>query len=152
MKLYRIAREKYASDLSGQGGLFSAARWHDRLPVIYTSLNSSTCILEKLVHLRPEEIHHDLVLTILEAPDTVSQEALDATQLPADWATYPAPAFLQLIGNTWLRNRSALLLFVPSVIDPLAQNVLINPLHPEAGGVQVIHQQPFYYDERLFKR
>lgn len=150
MKLYRIARQKYAADLSGHGGLLSTARWHDHMPVIYTSVNSSTCILEKLVHLRPEEIHHDLVLTTLEVPDEVSQEVLPVEQLPKSWATYPAPPVLQVIGNGWLRQRSALLLYVPSVIDPLAQNVLINPLHPEASQVRLTDQQAFRYDDRLF--
>ncbi|MBK0379294.1 RES family NAD+ phosphorylase [Mucilaginibacter segetis] len=149
MKLYRIAREKYCRDLSGYGGQLSAARWHDHLPVIYTSLQSSTCILEKLVHLRPEEIHHDLIITVLDAPDDLDMAQLVLRDLPLNWRSYPAPPVLQRIGNAWLRGKSSALLFVPSVIDPLAQNVLINPLHPDSARITIADVQPFRYDERL---
>src|ERR1700761_1885489 len=132
MILYRIARERYARDLSGRGGQHSAARWHEYLPVIYASVNSSTCILEKLVHLLPQEIHNDLVIITLNVPEHLDSEILPIEYLPANWKQYPAPAVLKTIGNAWLTSKSSPLLFVPSVIDPFAQNVLINPLHPDA--------------------
>jgi len=149
MILYRIAREKYANDLSGRGGLMSSARWHDHLPVIYTSVNSATCILEKLVHLLPEEIHHDLTMSILSVDESLSSEMIEITQLPAIWKHYPAPDILKRIGNAWLMAKSSPLLFVPSVIDPYSQNVLINPLHPDAVHITVGKVEPFTYDERL---
>lgn len=151
MILYRIAREKYAHDLSGNGGLISSARWHSRMPVIYTSLNSSTCILEKLVHLMPQEIHHDLMLISIDVPDDCDSDKLEASQLPANWKTYPAPPVLQRIGNAWLLAKGAVLLHVPSVIDPMAWNVLVNPLHIDAAHLHVREMLPFRYDERLWK-
>jgi RES domain-containing protein len=45
--------------------------------------------------------------------------------------------------------KSSPLLFVPSVIDPYSQNVLINPLHPDAARITVQKVEPFRYDERL---
>jgi len=149
MILYRITRERYARDLSGRGGQLSSARWHNHLPVIYTSINSSTCILEKLVHLLPDEIHHDLVISSLIAPESIESEILRAEQLPFDWKRYPAPEGLKRIGNTWLISRSSALLFVPSVIDPLAQNVLINPQHPDAATISIGTIEPFTFDDRL---
>lgn len=152
MILYRITREKYANDLSGRGGLLSSARWHDHIPVIYSSVNSSTAILEVLVHLQPEEIHNDLVIMSIIVPDTTASEELDITQLPADWNSYPAPAILKRIGNAWLTSKSALLLYIPSVIDPLAKNVLINPMHPDALLLKIDNVQPFTFDKRLIKK
>jgi RES domain-containing protein len=149
MILYRITREKYANDLSGRGGLLSSARWHDHLPVIYTSVNSATCILEKLVHLLPEEIHHDLALSILTVDESLSSEQISVEQLPPSWKHYQGPDILKRIGNAWLMAKSAPLLFVPSVVDPYAQNVLINPLHPDATHITVSKVEPFTYDERL---
>jgi RES domain-containing protein len=149
MTLYRITREKYARDLSGQGGLMSSARWHDHFPVIYASANSATCILEKLVHLLPEEIHHDLTMSILTADESLSSEEISITQLPPTWNRYPGPDILKRIGNAWLMAKSSPLLFVPSVIDPYSQNVLINPLHPDAARIIVKKVEPFRYDERL---
>jgi RES domain-containing protein len=149
MILYRIARDKYTRDLSGNGGLISSARWHNRMPVIYTSLNSSTCILEKLVHLMPGDIHHDLMLISLEVQDDFTSEKLEAGQLPANWKNYPSPPLLQRIGNAWLQRRSAALLYVPSAVDPLAQNVLLNPSHEDISRVNIKQIIPFRYDERL---
>jgi RES domain-containing protein len=149
MILYRITREKYANDLSGRGGLLSSARWHDHLPVIYTSINSATCILEKLVHLLPEEIHNDLAISILTVDESLSSEQISVEQLPATWKRYPAPDILKRIGNAWLIAKSSPLLFVPSVVDPYSQNVLINPLHQDAAGIAISKIEPFMYDERL---
>ncbi|AYL96954.1 RES family NAD+ phosphorylase [Mucilaginibacter celer] len=152
MILYRITREKYAQDLSGRGGLLSAARWHDHVPVIYSSVNSSTAILEVLVHLQPEEIHNDLMIMSIVVPDDVISEELAIAELPAGWNNYPAPAILKQIGNAWLASKSALLLYIPSVIDPLAKNVLINPLHSDATQLKIGELQPFTFDKRLIKR
>ena len=151
MKLYRIAREKYMKDFSGRGGLLTAARWHDHLPVLYTSLQSSTCILEKLVHLQAGEIHHDLQIIEIIVPDSVTQLLVDPHELPANWNTYPAPRALAKIGNAWLSAKSSLLLHVPSVVDPFSQNILINPLHEEAGELKIESAIPFRFDQRLYK-
>lgn len=115
----------------------STARWHNHLPVIYTAAHSSTCILEKLVQLRMEEIHHDLMLLTIELPDNCSSMELSAGQLPSTWKTYPGIQILQRIGNAWLTKKSSLILFVPSAIDQNAGNVLINPLHPEADLLKI---------------
>jgi RES domain-containing protein len=149
MILYRISRQQYAADLSGKGGLISSARWHDHIPVIYASLSSSTAILEKLVHLQLSEIHHDLKMVRLEIPDNVSMERLSINQLSNDWRAYPAPDFLKRIGNAWLAGQSALLLHVPSVIDPMAENVLINPAHNEISKLKILDAENFSFDSRL---
>lgn len=151
MILYRIAREKYANDLSGKGGVISSARWHEHVPIVYTSVNSSTAILEKLVYMQATDIHHDLMITSIVVPNNSSSEEIEIAQLPEDWDKYPGPIILKKIGNAWLSGLSSLLLFVPSVIDPLAKNVLINPLHPEADGITIEKTQPFTFDNRLLK-
>ena len=151
MILYRIARERYASDLSGTGGLISSARWHDHVPVIYTSLSSSTAVLEKLVQLQPSEIHHDLKMVRLDVPDHLSKERLETIQLPQNWRIYPGPDILKRIGNGWLNAKSALLLYIPCAIDPLAENVLINPAHTEINEIKILSIEDFRFDPRLLK-
>lgn len=149
MILYRITREIYTKDLSGRGGVLSSARWHDHIPVIYTSIHSSTAILEKLVQLQMDEIHHDLMMMSIVVPEKYSSLELDAEDLPAQWNTYPPLPLLQRIGNAWLAKKSSLLLFVPSVINQMAQNVLINPMHPEAIHLKIGEIEPFTFDSRL---
>lgn len=151
MILHRIAREKYANDLSGKGGVISSARWHDHVPIVYTSVNSSTAILEKLVYMQASDIHHDLMITSIVVPDHSSSEEIEIAQLPEDWDKYPGPTVLKKIGNAWLAGLSSLLLFVPSVMDPLAKNALINPLHPQADEITIEKIQPFTFDNRLIK-
>jgi len=151
MKFYRIARERYANDLSGRGGLLTAARWHSHLPVLYTSVQSSTCILEKLVHLESGEIHHDLQMIKITVPDSATHLVVDLQDLPKRWDGYPAPRSLAKIGNAWLTAKSSLLLYVPCVVDLFSQNVLINPLHEEAGELRIESVTPFRFDERLYK-
>jgi len=149
MILYRITRERYARDLSGRGGLLSAARWHNHMPVLYCSLQSSTCILEKLVHLEPGEIHHDLQMVVMSVPDNASRLAMDRGDLPNDWDRYPAPQLLQRIGNAWLASAQSLLLEVPSALDPYTLNVLINPMHKEIRDLSIDLITPFRFDGRL---
>jgi RES domain-containing protein len=149
MILYRITRQIHAVDLSGAGGLVSSARWHDHLPIIYTSVNSSTCILEKLVNMNPDEIHHDMVFSIIEVDESLGSEVITADQLPGNWKTYPAPDVLKRVGNAWLKGKTSAMLFVPSVIDPFAQNVLINPLHSGVSNIKVKNITPFTFDGRF---
>ena len=98
-----------------------------------------------------DEIHHDLVIISLKIPDDASSEKVEISQLNLNWNKYPAPPALQRIGNAWLRSKSALLLYVPSAIDPLATNVLINPLHAEANKIETGDVIPFRFDSRLMK-
>jgi RES domain-containing protein len=40
---------------------------------------------------------------------------------------------------------------VPSVLVPHAWNMLLNPLHPEAGQARVLAIEPFGFDPRLWR-
>jgi RES domain-containing protein len=149
MTFYLITREIFSHDFSGNGGLKSFARWHDHLPVIYASVNSSTAILETLVHLHPDEIHNDLVIMAINAPDTLLSDELEIEQLPKDWNIYPGPVVLQKIGNAWLRSKSSLILYIPSAVDSFSKNILINPQHPDAINFTINNVKPFAFDNRL---
>ena len=52
MIVYRLSREKYARDLSGEGARKAGGRWNSRgIPLVYTSQSISLCALEVAVHL-----------------------------------------------------------------------------------------------------
>lgn len=87
----------------------------------------------------------------MKIADTASSQLLEAHQLPVGWNTYPAPSLLKKIGNAWLIGKTSLMLYVPSVNDPMAQNVLINPLHLETDSLKILELQPFTFDRRLIK-
>lgn len=147
MILWRVSNH---TTLDGAGGLYVAGRWHTKgHPVVYCTMNPATALLETLVHLeidaedRPERFQ---VLKI-EGPDTLSMESIDADVLPAGWAREAHAT--QAIGDRWLREKRSLLLRVPSVLVPETWNVLVNPLHAEAGKLKITAKYDHALDARL---
>ena len=57
----------------------------------------------------------------------------------------------QAMGDEWLAQAGSALLRVPSVLSPESWNYLLNPLHPEATGVEVECARSIAYDQRLFR-
>jgi RES domain-containing protein len=138
--LWRLCRRPFA-DLSGNGAILVAGRWHHAgQPMVYTAMEPSLAVLEVRVNLSLafEDLPRDYVLLRIET-GAVSPELLD--HLP------PHP---RDFGNDWLTSRRSALLCVPSVIVPQASNMLINPLHPDAGQVQIAEITPFAFDARLW--
>lgn len=153
MRLWRICRKKYAATaFSGMGAAKSGGRWnHPGFRMVYASENSSLAQLELFVHLDPDLIPRDLVLTVVTVPERVSSETVSMRKLPRDWRNYPAPAALRDLGTDWLQQARSLLLRVPSAVNPLESNLLINPLHPEFATLGKVVQKPFKFDPRLWK-
>ncbi|MBK8348315.1 MAG: RES family NAD+ phosphorylase [Saprospiraceae bacterium] len=56
MEVYRITREKYAADLTGEGARLYGGRWNrPGVAALYTSEARSLAILELLVHFNSAE-------------------------------------------------------------------------------------------------
>ncbi len=147
MILWRISNH---ASLDGVGGLLVSGRWHLRgRPIVYLTLHPATALLEALVHMEidAEDLPAHIQVLKVEASDAAAREVLDLKSLPSDWAEQPA--ITQQIGSRWLRGRTALLLEVPSVLVPEANNVLANPLHPDAGSIRVLKQYAWPLDRRL---
>ncbi len=90
----------------------------------------------------------DLVIATLEIPDNASITPTPA--LPEEWKEYPAPASLRKIGDRFIAEARAAVMLIPSVLVPQENNVLLNPLHPDAA--RMVRQRrlvPFVYDRRL---
>ena len=54
------------------------------------------------------------------------------------------------LGDAWLAGGNSALLAVPSVPSPESVNYLLNPLHPDAKGVEIEWCKWIKYDKRLF--
>ena len=152
MKVWRICRAKYAaSAFSGFGSERTGGRWNYKgHSVVYASENLSLAALELFVHLSPGIIPADLISVLAILPDAIAVETLTIEDLPNHWRDYPAPIALQEIGTDWLKSRRSLAMIVPSAINPLESNILINPLHADYGRVRVQAGQPFHFDPRMF--
>ena len=152
MRAWRIARERFALDRSGAGGLAEAGRWHPRgVPVIYAGMTVEICVLEKLVHTGPF-LPADLMLVEMTLPDEATlYEVAEKTSLPKGWDTTPSHAVSMQFGGAFLRSARALGLIVPSAIVPEALNLVLNPRHPRFADVTMRIVRPFTFDKRLRK-
>lgn len=149
MRAWRIAKARYALDRSGAGGLADGGRWHAQgTPVVYAGLSVEICAMEKLAHVGTF-LPADLVLVSLTLPDDAALfETADIDTLTGWEATPPGQASVEF-GTDFLRSLRALGLIVPSVIVPEARNLILNPLHPRFGDVEIALERPFVFDRRL---
>ena len=152
MFLYRISKEKYIRDLSGEGARKYGGRWnHKGMPVLYTSEHLSLAALEVLVHVPVISLPKDLKLLKLKISDKASREEVDPAILPANWKEYPAPTELKDLGTEWIEHRNSLLLKVPSAVISSECNYLINPLHEEFEQITIDGVEDFMFDSRISK-
>jgi RES domain-containing protein len=154
MQVYRIASKPFANDLTGEGSRRYGGRWNPPgFPVIYTSESVPLAILELLANVPADFLSSGIFCRVtLDLPcDAISFE-LTPEELPPNWATNPAPATLAEIGKQWLRDGYSPWLKVPSAVaGGEGWNILLNPLHPGFGQVEVVDFAPFHFDTRLFK-
>ena len=69
--------------------------------------------------------------------------------LPVGWDAIPEGMVSRSIGSTWLASASSVLFVVPSVIIGEEDNVIINPVHTQAGRLKATKLRRFLYDPRV---
>jgi len=150
MDLFRISKEKYIRDLSGEGARRFGGRWNEQgTAILYASQNESLAALEILAHTPISEIPDDLSLLVLSIPESIVLERVDPNELPENWREYPSSNELARIGSRWVGSRSSLMLKVPSALVRTDWNVLINPDHPEMDMVNIKEVLHFQFDSRI---
>ncbi|CAG4997978.1 hypothetical protein DYBT9275_01896 [Dyadobacter sp. CECT 9275] len=147
MELFRITKAAYQDDLSGIGAYHYGGRWNSPgSAMLYTSTRRSLAMLEILVHWQKPSPPPDFVVVVLYVPDhvgiTESVNLISAWEQDQQWSREK--------GDTFLEEKKTLLLRVPSAVVPNENNMLINPLHPDAELVKIIDVAPFSFDGRLF--
>lgn len=150
MLVYRITGKKHAGDLSGIGAAMFGGRWNKKgSPVLYTGENKEIALLETIVHTPPLLIPALDILT-LEIPDD-SINSIQISELPDNWALYPAPVILSEIGEQWIREGKTIALKVPSCIIHSAHNYILNCRHAQYHKVRLVDRSSFKFDSRLRK-
>jgi RES domain-containing protein len=148
--IWRISN--YA-DLSGQGGLRAAARWHHACrPIVYAASSPASVLLEVLVHLElgePAHLPNSYKLLQIDVPDNLAVTEVDEASLQSDWRE--RTMVTRIVGDVWLRELRTALLAVPSAIVPHTKNYLINPAHPDIQRVRISSFGSYPFDFRLFK-
>ena len=149
MLAWRISKVRHPP-FDGTGARLRGARWNSPgRPVVYAADSYAGSILEVLAHaLRPRTLpgaHHAVRIDI---PD-VLVESLDPVALPG-WDAKGSPEAVEF-GDRWLAEARSAVLIVPALpARPEGRNVLVNPLHPDAGRLTVSAPFPVPWDERLF--
>jgi RES domain-containing protein len=152
MKVFRLAKEKYKSDLSGKGAEIAGGRWNSKgTALLYTSNSRALCMAEVLVHQLAGFPPENYWMLSIEVPDNLSIETIDVKNLPSNWRDFPHPPTLKAIGDAFVRAGTHPGLLVPSAVVAGDFNLLLNPHHPEFATVKIQDIVPFEFDERLLK-
>ena len=149
MLLYRIASQKYISDLTGIGAKTVGGRWNPKgVAILYTSTSISLSVLEVLVHLPAAYLPRDMAMATIRIPDQDIPE-VSTEDLPEHWNVHPPNRNVQEFLIGWIQSRQSLAIKLPSVIVPTEYNCIINPMHPDFPTVVLENSQPFSFDSRL---
>ena len=142
-----------ADDMSGTGAAISGGRWNEeKVPMVYSSTSRALACLETFVHLNAGGLPLNRYLVEIEIPEDIwnAAEILDPIAL-FGWDAEPASMTSITFGSTWAKSKRSALLMVPSIIVPDELNVLINPLHSDAGRMTGRKIRKWHYDPRLLK-
>jgi len=117
---------------SGEGGLFTAARWnHLGRKVIYCSQSISLCTLEWLSHHGLSVSGFNYYRYSLEVPDALVY-SVALNELPKEWDTTPATDVTRDFADQYLFSTNQYIaLALPSVLVPEERNLILNPLHED---------------------
>lgn len=149
MTVYRIGDpDGVYSIFDAEGSRLYPGRWNTpAAPMIYAGEHYSTAMLEKLVHgngrLPPNQ--HFIEITL---PNGLSYEVVTKDSLP-EWHEANCETSRDF-GERWAKERRSAVLFVPSVVARMEQNILMNPAHPEFSQIGHGLHQPVWWDRRLF--
>ena len=135
------------------GSTLAAGRWHSLRAsagprrVIYAASSRALAQLEKRVHANGFAPVGQALFRLTLPADVVPAHAQDHG-LAADWRA--SDAVSQAFGDTWLDEGQGLALWVPSVVEPAENNLIINAMHPRLAQITWVKERdPFAFDPRL---
>ena len=149
-RLVKKSREKEA--FSGQGTRRYGGRWNHRgTAVVYVSDSLSLAALELFVHLASAYKGMRFATFTVEIPDAAVVESLPRDELPKNWRDEPPPDSCKELGTQWVKEGSAAVLRVPSVIVPMESNYILNLGHPGFKKLEMTPRDDFSFDPRMWK-
>ena len=152
MIVFRLSKSKYSNDLSGRGAELTGGRWNSRgTRMIYTSQLRALCTTEIAVHTPLGILPVDYLMVMLEIPDQDHFTAIELSELPAGWDSFPHSHHTQVMGDRFVKEGKFLVMKVPSAVIKGDYNFLINPDHPGISRVKILSSEPFEFDRRLFR-
>ena len=151
MKVYRISKCEFISDLQGTGAARYSGRWHSKgTYILYTAGSPSLALLESVVHLSNIVVASYCMICLSVPEDKI--KTIAAEELPANWFVNPPADILKRIGDEFIRENKFLVLKIPSAIMPEESNYLLNPGHPDFKEVTEVYTRAIPIDERFLKK
>lgn len=142
MNVYRISTAKFADKKTASG---LPNRWNKKgQSVLYTSQNSSLAILETLVH-NPSMASLKYSVVTIEIDDDSIHDIADENYDPIAFTNNS-----RKIGAALFEQKQVKILKVPSVVNWMESNFIINVAYPQT--FEIIHIQPWEYDDRLIRQ
>ena len=152
MKVYRLNRKKYGQELSGRGAALSSNRWNSKgVEMIYTAQNRALALAEVAVHFSVGTLPSGYVMMEIEIPDELPIREILPADLPSGWNSFPHLKATMEMGDAFIHDKTNVACKVPSAVVKGEFNILINPNHPDIGGVRITEVDPFPIDRRLYK-
>ena len=146
VQVFRVVRREKADAAFASVENRHAGRWtSEGTAAVYASMSAAGALLEFLAHLEGDS-PADLVLIAAALP---TQTVVVANQLPSKWRERPYRDDVRAFGDRWATSRRSLALKLPSVLCESADNVLINPDHPDAFQLNIRAVDPLVVDPRL---
>ena len=162
---WRIVRRLYwPTAFEGIGSATTGGRWNSiGVPMVYLTDTLALAQLELLVNVPrdmlpiwdPWMATADLGLAISDYGVTSIEidehlvTSIPHNDLPHDWRRSPWPQSTQELGDKWIREKSSLILRLPSAVSPTDFNYLLNPLHADFRKIHIGSFRPFSFDPRL---
>ena len=172
MRLWRIynpdtpyAQAADFDPLDGKGAAVVPGRWNlPQIRLVYTSENLALAMLETLAHIpasgfgkrRAIEIELPANLVIYDATPEVLNWMYQAFDYQGDakkrrTQLRQAEKRTQTFGSEWVQRSRELVMKVPSAVNPVEFNYLLNPLHPLMRQVIKVRELDVALDGRILK-
>ena len=150
MRLFRIAKQQYIEDFSGEGARLYGGRWNKRgTNMVYFSTSLSLSVLEILVHFNQEYAPQDLYYVEVEISDKLINFEANLSSVKEYLRDNPPHFSTKHLGSLWAKKNEDLALSVPSAILPIENNIIVNPLHSSISKVKIINTSKLDLDTRL---
>ncbi|WP_128545677.1 RES family NAD+ phosphorylase [Larkinella soli] len=152
LTVYRTVKARYSDQpLATEGARLFGGRWNPKgFPLLYTTSSPALALVESLVH-QPRVKYEKLpglMLFTLRVPDEVTSFPIES--LPAYWQEESYERTQWLLRD-WLTRPSTLVAAVPSVVVPMSCNYLIHPAHPRFREIEILRQEDFPVERRLWR-
>jgi RES domain-containing protein len=132
---------------NGEGARLFPGRWNSKgVPIVYAASSQSLATLELLVNLGDSTLLENYSICSVTFRE---QQIQKLTNLPEGWDNKPPSSHSRRIGDSWVSDKSSVVLSVPSAVIPDEVNFLLNPQHPDFSSLEFGRHKPFPFDERL---